>query len=120
MGKNEKKGQKDARFSPMSELTGRATHVPPVRLPRKSPRSWSLRIELSGETSHRYTSPPLRAGKVRNLTFQRNPPSLGFEPYSTTAGALGNQAFRLPSTTREAVQFELFIVITCAADEIKR
>ena len=60
--------------------------------------------------------------KVRNL-FSKNPPSLGFEPlepYSTTVGALGNHAFRLPSTTREAVQFELFIVISCAADEIKR
>ena len=58
--------------------------------------------------------------EVGNFFFY--PPSLGFEPlepYSTTVGALGNHAFRLPSTTREAVQFELFIVISCAADEIK-
>ena len=64
IAENREKGQKDARYSPMSDLLVGLPMCPQSGSPGSPPRSWSLRNEPSGETSHRYTSPPLRAGTV--------------------------------------------------------
>ena len=58
--------QKDARSGPKSDVLAGHPYAlsQPVRLPRKSPSFMEPPARPSGETSHRYTSPPLRADTV--------------------------------------------------------
>ena len=92
----------------------------PRQLPMRSLSFGEEGLAPDGETSHRYTSPPLRAHtrygvaelEAESLLFSKKvnrAPHLGFEPWTTTAGAMGQSHYAAAALPKEDVQFELLI-----------